>query len=175
MSVFALILFPILSLPIGLIWHRVYKFEIIYVETTSEVEEAISEVCRTLDKESVPDIVVEDNLDPDLVIFHGCRDVLNVRRGRKMAYSARVSLLAKSQVGLLKFSKANQMVYQRICRDEMIKHGLRPTHIAKILPLAVASCFIKTFEEELAEKICEEACVRDGAFYSREPAPELEC
>lgn len=88
--------------------------------------------------------------DPDAVSDAG---VIKIRRKRKIHYAARVALIAKSQVGQLSRTKANELVYQRICREEMVKHGVRPTHIARILPLAVAACYIATEEELVADAI----------------------
>nr|UHS72211.1 MAG: hypothetical protein 1 [Tombusviridae sp.] len=110
----------------------------------------------------------DPDVDCEYMTNGGDRDLIadknmtKVRTQRKFHYFARVALLAKAQVGLLKRSQANEMVYRRLCRDEMVKHELRPTDIARMLPLAVAACFAKTDEDFLAESILGHKDLREG-------------
>jgi hypothetical protein len=73
-----------------------------------------------------------------------------VRRNKPVPYATRVALEARAQVGLLKPGTANTLVYQRICRDIMKEHGVRPTHMALLLPTAVAACFMPSDEDIVA-------------------------
>jgi hypothetical protein len=59
-----------------------------------------------------------------------------------LPYSTRVGFEARAQVGLLDRTKANYLVYQRICRDIMKEHGVRTTHIAALLPAAISAAFV---------------------------------
>jgi len=91
--------------------------------------------------------VSKEVCDPD-----SCADEsqIKVRRNKPVPYATRVALEARSQVGLLKPGTANTLVYQRICRDIMKEHGVRPTHMALILPTAVAACFMPSDEDIVA-------------------------
>jgi len=91
--------------------------------------------------------------DSDLYQDAECVNLKRVRSHRRVPYAVRVAHLAKAQVGLLSRSKANEMVYARICRDEMIKHGVRPSHMAHLCPLAVAACFVPLDADILAESL----------------------
>lgn len=115
---------------------------------------SIGKIEGVFSEEDVDDGVqgVEEGVDRDL---SKGKNMVNVKQKRKVQYASRVALLAKAQVGSMEYSKANFLVYQRICRDEMVKHGVRPTHIAGVLPVAVAACFIKTDSDVLAESIIE--------------------
>lgn len=124
---------------------------------TDMVIPSLEVIAEVFEDETTPDDVVEK--DRDVVVKAGVKH--NVRPNRKMHYAARVALIAKAEVAQLEHTKANELVYRRICRDEMVKHGVRPTHIAKILPLAVACCFVQTNEELLADAILESETVQN--------------
>jgi hypothetical protein len=98
-------------------------------------------------------VVGVGSTDQDLFVDPECMDLKRVRSHRRVSYAVRVAHLAKAQVGLLSKSKANELVYARICRDEMVKHGVRPSHIAHLCPLAVAACFIPLDSDILADSI----------------------
>jgi hypothetical protein len=49
-------------------------------------------------------------------------------------------------------SEANRQVARRLARNLMVEHGLRPTHIASILPMVVAAVFVKARHELEAEE-----------------------
>jgi hypothetical protein len=113
---------------------------------------ALDVVDKVFGDDNVDDGLRPENEDRDLVV---AENRVNVRPRRKFHYASRVALLAKAQVGLMSHSKANELVYQRLCRDEMLKHGVRHTHIARLLPLAVAACFVRTDEDTIAESMRE--------------------
>nr|CBA35009.1 RNA-dependent RNA polymerase, p82 [Beet black scorch virus] len=96
--------------------------------------------------------------DVDLVSDPTHKDIKRVRASRRVSYAVRVAHVAKSKVGLLANTKANELVYSRLCRDEMVTHGVRPSHIAHAVPLAVAACFIPLDSDFLAASIrnCQE-------------------
>jgi hypothetical protein len=144
------------------IWQRIYKFER-KVDVHVDTDRTLSKIGKVFESDDIEDeFDAEDNTDADLVIPKGvCRSV-NVRKHRKVYYAARVALLAKAQVGLMSNTRASQLVYQRICRDEMNKHGLRPVDIARMLPIATAACFIKTDEDFLAESLLKHEDVVKG-------------
>nr|UHS72205.1 MAG: hypothetical protein 1 [Betanecrovirus sp.] len=91
--------------------------------------------------------------DADLLPDPQSENTKIVKSSRRVSYAVRVAHVAKAQVGLLANTKANELVYARLCRDEMIKHGVRPSHIAHSVPLAVAACFIPLDADFLAASI----------------------
>jgi hypothetical protein len=97
--------------------------------------------------------VIEVRGDDDLAPDGASKDIKCVRASRRVPYAVRVAHLAKAQVGLLANTKSNELVYARICREEMIKHAVRPSHIAHMVPLAVAACFIPLDSDYLAASI----------------------
>lgn len=103
--------------------------------------------------EAIPNSALEVDTDIDLTHEPVRQDIKLVRSNRRVPYAVRVAHLAKAQVGLLSNIKANELVYARICRDEMIKHGLRPSHIAHMVPLAVAACFVPLDADFLAASL----------------------
>lgn len=71
---------------------------------------------------------------------------------RGLPYATRVGLEARAQVGLLERTKANFLVYQRICRDIMKEHGVRTTHIATTLPVAIAAAFNPSINDIISSR-----------------------
>lgn len=71
---------------------------------------------------------------------------------RGLPYATRVGLEARAQVGLLERTKANFLVYQRICRDIMKEHGVRTTHIATTLPVAIAAAFNPSMNDIISSR-----------------------
>jgi hypothetical protein len=115
---------------------------------------------------------VDITSDADLVSDADRKDNKLVRSHRRIPYAVRVAHVAKAQVGLLSNIKANELVYARICREEMIKNGVRPSHIAHMVPLAVAACFIPLDADFLAASIRQSALMKDrrallGSFESK--------
>lgn len=89
----------------------------------------------------------------DLLAPTADEDVTAVRSGCRGKYANRVATNVRAQVGLLELSAANRLVYQRLCREEMVNHKVRPTHIAQLLPIAVAACFVPSSADLLASSM----------------------
>jgi len=112
-------------------------------------------------EEGIPHMCVGDELDADLTLpsTPGQSDNTQepqekaIKSKRRVHYAIRVAHLAKAEVGLLSNTKANELVYSRICREAMIKHGVRKSHIAHAVPIAVAACFVPLDEDFLAASI----------------------
>jgi hypothetical protein len=104
-------------------------------------------------EEAGPCVVLGGATDADLIPDAVCKEIKQVRSHRRVSYAVRVAHVAKAQVGLLSSCKANELVYARLCREEMVKHGVRPSHIAHMVPLAVAACFIPLDSDFLAASI----------------------
>lgn len=122
------------------------------VQTYNDILARFQEETRLCER--VEDVTVPvGDADSDLFQDPVCRDLKQVRSSRRIPYAVRVAHLAKAQVGLLANTRANELVYARICREEMIKHGVRPSHIAHLVPLAVAAAFIPTDSDFLAASI----------------------
>lgn len=68
------------------------------------------------------------------------------RAGRHM-YINSVVAKVKTIMGTPTHNAANILVARRIARQTMEEHGVRPTHISKILPLAVEAVFVESTHE----------------------------
>jgi hypothetical protein len=88
--------------------------------------------------------------DADLVVDGMNKEVKKVLSHRRIPYAVRVAHEVKAEVGLLSDTKANKLVLQRLCREKMLQHKVRPSHIAHSLPLAVAACLIPLDSDWLA-------------------------
>lgn len=87
-----------------------------------------------------------DNMeDVDPAVAMRCQ---RARRG----YAGRVARQVKADrgFGTPKYTEANLLVVRRKVADIMEEHGVRPTHIAALMPLAVALVFTPMREEILA-------------------------
>lgn len=104
-------------------------------------------------EETIPCVLSVGDKDADLTPDPQREDIKIVKSSRRVSYAVRVAHVAKAQVGLLANSRANELVYSRLCREEMVKHGVRPSHIAHMVPLAVAACFIPLDSDFLAASI----------------------
>lgn len=112
-------------------------------------------------EETDPCTVCVGDRDADLTRDPTSENTKMVKSSRRVSYAVRVAHLAKAQVGLLANSRANELVYSRICREEMVKHGVRPSHIAHMVPLAVAACFIPLDTDFLAASIRQSGEMKD--------------
>lgn len=61
--------------------------------------------------------------------------------------------LAKGEFGLMKRTEANRLVVQHWIRDKMKEHGVRPSHLSQLLPIAVAVAFLPTRADIMAAQI----------------------
>jgi hypothetical protein len=69
---------------------------------------------------------------------------LQVKPTRFRAFVVRI---AKGEFGLLRRTRANQLMVQKFMRDYMREHGVRPSHIGLHLPMCVACFFIPSKQE----------------------------
>jgi len=104
-------------------------------------------------EDPVEQVEILGSKDIDLVSDSPRENTKRVRSNRRVPYAVRVSLVAKAEVGLLPRGRASELVYAKLCRTEMIKHGVRPSHIAHIVPIAVAACFVPLDSDFLAASI----------------------
>lgn len=104
-------------------------------------------------EDAVPVVGLGIDEDADLTSESVRKDIKLVKSHRRISYAVRVAHVAKASVGLLANTKANELVYARLCRDEMIKHAVRPSHIAHMVPLAVAACFVPLDSDFLAASL----------------------
>lgn len=147
-----------------LVFKYVLSFRVTLHPATSKV---FADMVLAFQRESmfcegvVPNVAIGDDLDADLTHEPVRQDIKLVRSNRRVPYAVRVAHLAKAQVGLLSNVKACELVYARVCRDEMVKHGLRPSHIAHMVPLAVAACFIPLDADFLAASLRQCAQMKD--------------
>lgn len=71
------------------------------------------------------------------------------KRPRRL-YISGVVASVKNIMGTPDYNKANLLVVRRLCRQKMEDHGLRQTHIAEALPLAVEAVFVEAAHEVAA-------------------------
>lgn len=111
-------------------------------------------------EETIESVAIGTELDADLTdspllqtVGATARREKLVKSNRRVSYAVRVAHDAKAEVGLLANTKANELVYARVCREAMNKHNVRKAHIAHTLPLAVAACFIPLDSDFLAASL----------------------
>lgn len=140
----------LLGIPTVFLWQFIWKHEQVRDEHPDTLTTMLA-VEQVFEDPDTPDSVVTEG-DIDLTPASS-RNEMSVRIRRRKHYVGRVALLVKAEVGLLKLTAANKLVVQRLARDAMKEHGLRPTHIARLLPLVVAASFMRTDEDDLADSI----------------------
>ncbi|CAA64247.1 hypothetical protein [Leek white stripe virus] len=143
---------PVLFVPILFIafFHRFFKLQLGFSP------EATALMHRFVDLFSRDDepVITETSCNVDFLPGPESRKENLVAPKRRNHYIVKVAMAAKSQVGLLGNSRANELVYARLCREEMVKHGVRPSHIARMVPLAVdCHCFIPMDEDIMAAEM----------------------
>lgn len=72
--------------------------------------------------------------------------VVTVRRKKRTPYAARVAQVARAQVGILRNTPENRLIYQKVILKTMEKDRLRYVDRDKLLPLAIGYCFVYTNE-----------------------------
>lgn len=65
------------------------------------------------------------------------------KRPRRL-YISGVIATVKNVVGTPVRNAANLLVVRRLCRQAMEEHGLRPTHIASVLPFCIEAVFVQS-------------------------------
>lgn len=91
--------------------------------------------------DSAPDLLVGEEGEP--------RSLPAGKRERR-SYMNAVIALVKNTMGTPAYNPANILVARRIARQAMEAHGVRPTHISRILPLVVEAVFVESSHEHEA-------------------------
>jgi hypothetical protein len=78
---------------------------------------------------------------------------LLLTRSGRTSFAARVANECKTALPLNRRSEANYLVAKDWCYKRMREHGMRPTHIVQVLPLAVSACFVHNVYEIEARQI----------------------
>jgi len=73
--------------------------------------------------------------------------------GNRKHYMSSVICEAKNRFGTPEDTKANRLAVRRYCLDLMNKHGLRPTHIAQVLPVCVSLVFTNSDSDIYAKEL----------------------
>lgn len=138
------------------------------LERPSDVERvqaALNAACHAIDihEEGCPPASRADNsaAAPQEVVAPE-----KVRRiADKTRYMQALVMECKNRFGCPARSAANVLAVRRFLLDAMTKHGVRPTHIAQVLPLCVSLVFIQSDSELLGEEVLEslEALRRTGS------------
>lgn len=107
-----------------------------------------------------PETIVDAlNDDDDASDVEGPPDLGGVRQRRR--YLRKVVLEARAHFPPMRRTQANTLVLDRWFRDTMREHGLRPSHIAVIKPLAVAAFYVRLDAEIAAAELTASSVVRD--------------
>lgn len=101
------------------------------------------------------DSLVDDPCDvdePTSVLVGDAKGPRGLPRGRRerRQYMNGVVAQVKITMGTPTYNAANILVARRIARQAMESHGVRPTHIAQILPLVVEAVFVESTHEHEA-------------------------
>lgn len=102
------------------------------------------------------DVALEtpESEEDDLIVdTRGDKPEVKVRQGRRIHYASKVAMQVKGELGLLTYTEANRLIYQRSCLAKMKKHNVRASHIATILPIAVGACFVPLDSDHLGASI----------------------
>lgn len=95
----------------------------------------------------------------------------------KTRYTAAVLCSVKNRFGTPANNNANRLAVRKFCLDKMTKHGVRPSHISKVLPVLVHLAFVHSDDEIEADKLAVSAGYRHGwaawalQLFNRAPAP----
>ncbi len=84
-----------------------------------------------------------------------------VRKHNRVSYTATLVADCKNRFGTPSRNHANVLAVRRFLLDAMKTHGVRPTMIAQMLPLAIEMVFIKSDDEMEAERVaaaCQSLC-----------------
>lgn len=73
-------------------------------------------------------------------------------------FACRLATRAISRVGLLKPTKANALVYQKVILDEMRELNVRYADRLRVLPVAIAACLERPEEVQSIERCIEHLC-----------------
>jgi len=76
-----------------------------------------------------------------------------VRPERKASYISVCASMARVEFGGMKRTEANKMMVHKYIRDVMRDHGVRPSHIALLLPQAVEFAFVENAGEIIARQM----------------------
>lgn len=85
------------------------------------------------------------------------RSVPLAKRDRN-TFACRLATRAISRVGLLKPTKANALVYQKVILDEMRELNVRYADRLRVLPVAIAACLERPEEVQSVERCIEHLC-----------------
>lgn len=69
------------------------------------------------------------------------------------AYTAKITQAAKAHFGLLTRTEANRLMVQGWIAKEAKVHGVRPSHIVRILPMATSMVFVATIWDVAAKRM----------------------
>lgn len=91
----------------------------------------------------VYDTVCEDCEDADASSLDKAGSPIERKRARRR-FLSRIVAEARAHFPPMKRTQANSLVLDRWFRDQMVGHGVRPTHIAALKPLAIAVFYVRS-------------------------------
>lgn len=126
-------------------------------------EELATALLDSCDTEEAPILLVGEDEGP--------KALPSGRRGRRQ-YMMEVVSNVKIVLGTPSRNAANIIVARRMARQLMESHGLRPTHIALILPMVVEAVFVESQHEHAARAWGERVRDRRTGWFGRCEAAE---
>lgn len=94
-----------------------------------------------------------------------------VHKRHAMPYAALVVAEVRARFGTPRRSAANELAVRRYARDIMMKHGLRPSHMSRLLPYVCQTAFVPSDDDIQAASWASsrEAVARERLFNSLAP------
>jgi hypothetical protein len=141
-------------------WYRVFKYwrtNVASVALEAFLEEDTSEMLaesniEELDLSNVPDRAVQS--DKLVGCAKLCFEPIEIKQHRrvhrKTSYAKCVLDEVRCKFGVPARTEANRLAIRRFAGNIMVKHGVRPSQIAKLLPYVIESAFVPSSEDIMA-------------------------
>lgn len=91
-----------------------------------------------------------DEAEGEAIVALGAR--LNMP-GRRAKWVLKGAALAKARFGLVDDTEANNIMLSDFIRKIMLEHGIRPSHVLQLYPLAVALALVPSEAEIMASRL----------------------
>nr|UHS72222.1 MAG: hypothetical protein [Tombusviridae sp.] len=95
--------------------------------------------------------VLESDIKEDLPA--ASEEIVEVHKKKRNSFACKVATRAIAKVGLLKPTKANALVYQKVILDILKDMNVRYVDRLRVLPLAIAACLDRPEEVNLVEEV----------------------
>nr|UHS72188.1 MAG: hypothetical protein [Tombusviridae sp.] len=106
--------------------------------------------------------VLDESIESDLPAKN--EEVRQVRKKERNSFACKVATMAISRVGLLKATKANALVYQKVVLDVLSDMNVRHVDRLQVLPVAVAACLDRPRSVDIVEGCIEHLIIDNPKF-----------